>query len=139
MQLNLFCEVEENKTDDLDAKVCIECHEKKPNEDFEFQYGGYLGTRGSCKECRNTSKGIRRRHRKNWGCPDENYECPICGIRQEGKGRTGKTWAVDHCHTTGKVRGYLCHTCNAGMGLLKDNINFLEKSIEWLRKHEGEE
>jgi len=139
MQLNLFYEIQESTTEDLDTRICRECKNKKPIEDFEFDKGGYRGVRGTCKECRNTSKQIRRVHRKNWGHPDENYKCPICETTLEGQIRNGNAWAVDHCHTTGKVRGYLCSTCNSGIGLLNDDINLLEKSIEWLRKHEGEE
>ena len=137
-QLNLFYEAVDIK-EELDTRVCIECQEKKSVKYFELSINGYLGIRGTCKECRNKSKQIRRHHRKNWGYPDEDYECPICGKKQEGKSRNGKAWAVDHCHKTDKVRGYLCPTCNSGMGLLNDDINLLEKSIEWLRKHEGEE
>ena len=27
---------------------------------------------------------------------------------------------IDHCHTTGKVRGLLCHRCNTRLGGLDD-------------------
>jgi len=30
---------------------------------------------------------------------------------------------VDHCHTTGAVRGLLCHRCNTAIGLLGDDPN----------------
>lgn len=39
---------------------------------------------------------------------------------------------IDHCHTTGKVRGLLCHFCNAGIGMLKDNPDLLRKAITYL-------
>jgi hypothetical protein len=39
---------------------------------------------------------------------------------------------VDHCHTTGKVRGLLCHNCNRALGLLKDNTERLKKAINYL-------
>lgn len=39
----------------------------------------------------------------------QNNQCRICKVNQS----TQKTrFAVDHCHTTGKVRGLLCRICN---------------------------
>jgi hypothetical protein len=39
---------------------------------------------------------------------------------------------VDHCHTTGAVRGLLCGSCNLALGLLKDKpemaVAYLEKT-----------
>jgi len=39
---------------------------------------------------------------------------------------------VDHCHTTGKVRGLLCHKCNAGIGLLGDTQEGVLKALVYL-------
>ena len=39
---------------------------------------------------------------------------------------------VDHCHTTGKIRGLLCHRCNKALGLFKDNKHVLAKAICYL-------
>lgn len=52
--------------------------------------------------------------------------CLICNIKSNYK------LHVDHCHTTGKVRGLLCGSCNRALGLLKDNTMFLLKAIEYL-------
>jgi hypothetical protein len=40
--------------------------------------------------------------------------------------------AVDHCHTTDKIRGLLCCKCNFAVGLVKDNIETLKNLIEYL-------
>lgn len=39
---------------------------------------------------------------------------------------------VDHCHTTGRVRGLLCHNCNRALGLLQDSKESLEIAIKYL-------
>jgi len=41
---------------------------------------------------------------------------------------------VDHNHKTGKVRSLLCHNCNMGMGLFKDDPRILIKVAEYLLK-----
>lgn len=46
----------------------------------------------------------------------------------------GPTTHVDHDHTTGKVRGLLCKTCNMGMGLLKDSPDVLRRLAAYLER-----
>ena len=60
---------------------------------------------------------------------DQNGCCAICNAHQS---EFKKPLSVDHCHTTGKVRGLLCNECNLGLGKFKDNIELLEKAIEYL-------
>lgn len=43
--------------------------------------------------------------------------------------------AVDHCHTTNKIRGLLCSKCNMGLGLFYDNIELFESAIDYLIHH----
>ena len=99
--------------------------------------------------CRNwsakqDSEFLRVRARKyqlksSYGITEETYlamleaqdgACAICNTKTP----TGKwkVFAVDHCHTTGKVRGLLCNECNRGMGLLKDSPELLQKAIDYL-------
>lgn len=40
--------------------------------------------------------------------------------------------SIDHCHTTGKVRGLLCQHCNVLIGMSKDNINTIQNAIKYL-------
>jgi len=57
-----------------------------------------------------------------------NGLCDICG--KPGSQRL----SIDHCHTTGEFRGFLCTNCNNGLGRFKDNIEFLEAAINYLKK-----
>lgn len=42
--------------------------------------------------------------------------------------------AVDHCHSSGKVRGLLCSRCNVAIGQLKDDITTLQSAITYLQR-----
>jgi len=57
--------------------------------------------------------------------------CAICGSSVDPV--TTKNTHIDHCHTTGKVRGILCHLCNRGIGHFKDSIDTLESAIKYLK------
>jgi len=53
-----------------------------------------------------------------------NGHCEICGTSLKilaEKFEQNSTACVDHCHTTGEVRGILCRSCNVALGHLKDN------------------
>ena len=55
--------------------------------------------------------------------------CAICRSPQ----RAGKKGlCVDHCHTTGRVRGLLCHKCNRGIGLFGDAPANFRAAITYL-------
>lgn len=51
----------------------------------------------------------------------QNGVCAICREVPRHRSRTEGRFLVDHCHTTGKVRGLLCHNCNVSIGLLKED------------------
>jgi len=44
---------------------------------------------------------------------------------------------VDHDHLTNKVRGLLCHLCNAGLGMFKDNPENLMRAYSYLAWKNG--
>src|SRR5271166_6108264 len=48
---------------------------------------------------------------------EQNHKCKICG-RPDNNANNGKfqSFAVDHRHSDGKVRGLLCHSCNKNVG-----------------------
>jgi len=59
--------------------------------------------------------------------------CPICG-REFGVTAYTKP-VIDHCHTSGKVRGLICRQCNIGLGAFKDNIKSMKNAIEYLKEN----
>lgn len=52
-----------------------------------------------------------------------------------GKNNHDERLAVDHCHTTGKVRKLLCHNCNRALGLFKDNPELMRKAAAYIEQH----
>ncbi len=59
----------------------------------------------------------------------QNGSCAICGIHQT---HLKNKLSVDHCHSTGKVRGLLCSNCNTGLGYFKDSVVSLEKALSYI-------
>ncbi len=72
----------------------------------------------------------------------QNHLCLICNKEETRVGRTGEIMplCVDHCHTCEDngnyaIRGLLCHNCNKGLGNFLDDIDLLQKAIEYLKQH----
>ena len=58
--------------------------------------------------------------------------CACCGTGNWGS----KGPVVDHCHTTGRVRGILCMMCNIGAGAMGDDPSRAERLVAYLKKHQ---
>lgn len=91
--------------------------------------------RGNAIYCSEDCKQRSRRH-EAYGLTKQQLRlllaqhelCAVCGTDEWGK----KGPQVDHCHTTGRVRGVLCTTCNTGLGHFRDRIDLLEAAIVYL-------
>ena len=61
--------------------------------------------------------------------------CAICRteISSEPGNEYHRRAVLDHCHTTGAVRGALCYSCNTGIGLLQDSPEVAEAAALYLR------
>ena len=55
----------------------------------------------------------------------QNKLCKICNKYMEKP-------FVDHCHKSNKVRGLLCSSCNSIIGFAYDEIEILQRAIEYL-------
>lgn len=80
--------------------------------------------------------------KKNYGVEYETYlgmvakqggKCAICGA-EPPKNQHKKRLSIDHCHTTGEVRGLLCDPCNRGLGFFRDNQDNLKNAINYLAR-----
>lgn len=56
--------------------------------------------------------------------------CEICTLPSE--------LVQDHDHETGRVRGWLCQSCNRGIGLLRDSVSVLKCATHYLEKRQCE-
>jgi hypothetical protein len=71
--------------------------------------------------------------KRNYGVSAEDYKdmlssqggvCAICAqpeTARDPKAGAARAMAVDHCHTSGRVRALLCSSCNTGLGLFRDD------------------
>ena len=51
-----------------------------------------------------------------------------CGICK----KSGRRLCIDHCHATNKVRGFLCHNCNIGLGNYNDDPKLTRAATAYL-------
>ncbi len=125
-------------------KVCLKCGEEKSSEEFNRSKYTRDGRQSGCKDCYRTynlaRRGLSRARRllRKYGLSMHDYiemaaaqghVCFVCG----GINKNGQPLGVDHCHTSGKVRGLLCAGCNTGLANFQDSPELCEKAAEYLR------
>ena len=140
------------------TKVCRDCREPKPLDQFPLQKGGRLGRHPLCKPCRAAQE--RRRYerdrerilarkridekymrRARWRALERKYgleqhEYEAMFVAQRGccaicDLRPALLY-VDHCHETGRVRGLLCSNCNFAVGELLNDPRLCEAAADYL-------
>lgn len=62
----------------------------------------------------------------------QNHKCAVCESPTGNK--VGHRLVVDHDHSTGQVRGLLCHSCNRGIGMLRDSAVILKRAFNYLKE-----
>jgi hypothetical protein len=58
-------------------------------------------------------------------------QCGACAICKRPS-PDGRRLHIDHDHSTGLVRGLLCHDCNRGLGIFKDSHVILKAAVKYL-------
>ena len=132
----------------METKNCYACKTTKPVSEFYRSNKTYY--QKECKDCNRLRKGrwhkteegkrssANTKLKSRFGITLDDYEamyaeqggqCQICGVTESC---SGHRLAVDHCHTSGKIRGLLCKACNLGLGYYRDNKEFLANAIKYL-------
>ena len=110
-------------------KKCTLCSFHKTLEAFPKNYKGLYGRAAICKICSTIKQREYREQNpikaaaNKFKVTEQEIEnvwyktsCDICGMPFGNR-----RYAIDHCHTTGKIRGLLCSQCNSGLGMFKDS------------------
>lgn len=118
---------------------------KKNPEPFNKYSRSYYAK--NADKCRSWAKQYRKdnpliyknyRLKECYGITIDDYQNILdsqngcCAICKSDRAKSYKFFAVDHCHSTGKIRGLLCEGCNTGIGLFKDNPEFLRVAADYL-------
>lgn len=136
-------------------RICKSCSKTKELSEF-YSFRVY-----DCKECsrirskayyESTKKEVfkdndvprneriaARTRLKKYGVTQEEFlnfiklaadKCPGC---QRKSSQFSGRWCLDHCHTTGNVRGVLCGKCNSALGFADDSVETLQRLISYLK------
>jgi transcription elongation factor Elf1 len=128
--------------DKFEFKICNVCHCLKSVENFARNQNNLHGIirRPSCNKCRTTidkrapktkqAKQMEKQKPK----VGEPFLCPICRKRSI-VGITAKIVA-DHDHHTGNIRGFICDSCNTGLGRFKNGENYLMNAVNYIKDHD---
>lgn len=113
-----------------DMKTCTVCGKTKPLNGKNFYRNSTCGACYQSRYKREHPKKYRNTKLKHlYGITLQEFnekllkqsnKCDIC-IVSENKLSNGKiqNFVVDHCHSTGQVRGLLCHDCNKNVGVIE--------------------
>ena len=63
----------------------------------------------------------------------QDGKCAICKSDKTKDAKRHRLM-VDHCHSTGVVRGLLCSSCNKALGLFSDSQDVMHSAIKYLSK-----
>lgn len=136
-------------------KICTKCKQEKPLSEYSHKRAKNRkpGLQPRCKACASADTKSWRESQDLDKLKDkylqrtygvtlqwyqdtlalQNNQCPICSTAFTFHGElNADSPVVDHCHTTGKVRGIICNECNRGLGYFHDNAHALRMAANYL-------
>lgn len=138
MQLDFFEDEEPNEDTKEEQIKCPTCKEYKPESLFynlskhamQSKEPKRTGVFRHCKPCYRENKNLVVALKKENKYP-QDPTCNCCGTKPQHYDKL----QLDHCHETKIFRGWLCRSCNLGLGQLGDTLEGVEKALAYLRKH----
>lgn len=129
-------------------RKCPRCGEEKHINDFSIDSTrGPKGRKRYCKPCANeVTKQSKKRKHKSEKAANRYYnlkykyglnESDVEIMKEEQNNKCAICWEdrklnIDHCHTTGVVRGLLCNVCNTGLGKVREDPDTLRRAVEYI-------
>lgn len=145
------------------SKHCPKCNKELPISKFYKAKRQKTGYQLWCMDCqrlnsRSHYKNIDLEKRRRWsrtqllrkyGLTIESYDallkeqggvCAICLQPETSCSSKGivDSLRVDHCHSTGVVRGLLCSECNFGISKFDDSMGKMMSAVSYLLKFKQE-
>ncbi len=134
-----------------EVKYCAICKRHRPRGDFGTSKDKACGLSGQCKECTRAKwhalpanrRAVPKLAKFGLTYPEymalresQNDLCAICGKPETTvvRGKL-KQLAIDHCHSSGRVRALLCSACNHALGHMQDDPERLRSAADYLEKH----
>ena len=100
----------------------------KQCKDFRDSRGGHIKARVLKRKFGISEEDLQNKLLEQRGC------CEICGDSLIYPDSI-RSYAVDHNHETGEVRGLLCSSCNRSLGMLKESKEILQNMILYIEKY----
>lgn len=125
--------------EEFETKTCIYCKKNLPIWEFAKHSQKVDGYDTRCRLCVKERKSIVDKIRKN--APSQPQTCECCG-KPPNKGsnvnprRRIMGLMLDHDPDTNTFRGWLCGDCNRAIGSLGDNIEGVEKALNYLKRNQ---
>lgn len=114
---------------------CYRCRSWKPTQHFAIDGRRPGGRAAICRPCVSVASTASRYKltRAELKSLKEAHGgvCPICA--------RAATLVVDHNHSDGRFRGFLCYRCNVGLGQFLDSPELLRAAMEYLEGRCGDE
>ena len=138
-QLEFF--TEQYKVNSSYVRRCTKCNELKDITSFPYREASRKARRKECRECNNESATLLKKLKIENPFPKaKNYKCPCClktekELRERISDRKKTFWVLDHCHTTGKFRGYICDYCNTSIARSFEDPETLRRQADYLEYH----
>ena len=83
-----------------------------------------------CKICKRELTRVRRSLLTQNPRPESDTPCACCG-------KIKPKLHLDHDHDTDEFRGFICQSCNHGIGHLGDNIEGIRRALAYLEVGSG--